>query len=195
MPAPRAAVFLDAGNGSPLRATAGTSRAGCVELVGGGVEGLAGSDVTLKYLAQGLPIWARARIQPSVAGEPGVRATLTEQPKFMERRGALRVPVRAIARVSHDGEAGEFSAVTENVSVSGLLVRTDAPHSVGRELTLTFDIGTGPLTMTARVVRADRISDQVASWRLAMAFTAESPQLEAALVELLSFRGMVEGLA
>jgi len=30
---------------------------------------------------------------------------------------------------------------------------------------------------------------------LAMAFTAESPQLEAALVELLSVRGMVEGRA
>lgn len=29
----------------------------------------------------------------------------------------------------------------------------------------------------------------------AMAFTAESPQLEAALVELLSVRGMVEGRA
>ena len=63
-----------------------------------------------------------------------------------------------------------------------------ATPAAGQELALTLDLGTGPLSVHARVVRCDRITGSIPPWRLGLSFTDRAPELEAALAELLAAR-------
>lgn len=73
----------------------------------------------------------------------------------MDKREAVRVPVQARAQCRSHGVV--IDGLVEDVSRSGLFLRTASPISEGSAAELDLDLpGEGPLRLTVEVVRVER---------------------------------------
>jgi Tfp pilus assembly protein PilZ len=64
---------------------------------------------------------------------------------------STRVPAPAI-----EARLGSQFGRLANVSATGALVRTNAPFLLGRQVPLTLNMPEAPVTLTVRIVRAER---------------------------------------
>lgn len=108
------------------------------------------------------------------ADDEGYRARVIGEPRRMQRRSAVRVPVHLIARagIGDDRDGTPIGAITENLSAAGALLRAARAIDVGAPLRLAVDCGgeAGTLEIAGRVVRCDRVTVAERPWRVAIAF-------------------------
>ncbi|WP_217915218.1 PilZ domain-containing protein [Miltoncostaea marina] len=118
--------------------------------------------------------------EPS-GGRGAYAARVSGEPRRIQRRRAVRVPVRLIARASlgddHDGRP--VGAVTENLSAAGALLRL--PHAIGVDSVMRVSVEcggeAGTMHIAGRVVRCDLVPGGDRPWRVAIAFL-DLPQPE-----------------
>lgn len=125
--------------------------------------------------------------------EPGddatYRARLIGDPRRMQRRRAVRVPVHLIARadLGDDRDGMPFGAITENLSAAGALLRAARAIEAGAPLRVAVECGgeAGTLEIGGRVVRCDRVDVAERPWRIAVAFADLSGADEDRLVRYI----------
>lgn len=143
-----------------------------------------GDRLELGYSVRELPC-AMAVEVIGIDGEAAI-ARAVDGPHRVQRRGALRVPLRlrVAARPGGGGDDdGPLTALTENLSLGGALMRTDRGLAAHSELTVALDADDPELAaLPARVVRCDfEDADPERPWRVALAFRDLSIDQEDAL--------------
>ena len=103
----------------------------------------------------------------------------------MDRRGQERYRVWFPMTVrTREGEEG--TAITYDVSATGLLMACPGPLDVGASIHLSFRVGADDPTreIAARVLRVEPRPDEQGPWRFRMAveFDEAQPDLEGALI-------------
>jgi PilZ domain-containing protein len=201
-PEPGTDVWLDGPPGGPLTSMVTALRDGLVRIDPprrGGLEALvpAGTGLVLSYRRHEVPHSVAAELAPAPAGEGGrgVWLRLLAPPTRLQRRAAVRVPVRLIARAAAavpDGVAAGIArgGITEDLSATGAMVRTDCPLVPTTQADLAIDCGrlAGTVTAVATVVRCDRVARTRRPWRIAFAFTEIDRAQEERLVRFLFVR-------
>lgn len=173
-------VFLDGPPDGPWRSFV-TGRAGDLVAMtaptssGAAAAPPAGSRLRMEYVLGDVPFEAEAEIveAPPLGGPGGCTARLTRPPSRIQRRGAVRVPVRLFVTASLGEEEGAaIPAITDNLSAGGALLRTPRPLAVGRQVRLLVECGgaTGALELIGRCLRCDRVADGTRPWRVAITF-------------------------
>ena len=127
---------------------------------------------------------------PAHGAEGNYEARTSGPPRRLQRRRAVRVPVALIAhaRIGDDAEADLLSAVTENLSAGGALLRLASAIAVGTRMSMTIRSGGGAddVELVATVARSDRIDDGDRPWRVAVTFADITPAQEDRLVRFAS---------
>ena len=149
-----------------------------------------GTRLRLEYVVGDAPLEAEGEIVAVPAeGATGVYVVrLMGPPSRIQRRGAVRVPVRLVVSASlGDDDGGEaIGGVTDNLSVSGALLRTPRALGPGRRVRLQVAGGAGgTLELAGRCVRCDRVADGPRSWRAAITFDDVGPAAEDRLAGLV----------
>jgi hypothetical protein len=138
---------------------------------------------------------------PTSKGGGGYTAEILGDPRRMQRRRAVRVPVHLIARVAlddgdekkpdakkGDGKDDEsVSAITEDLSAGGVLLRLVEPINAGSPITTTILCGgdAGAMEIHGRVIRCDQIDTEERPYRAAVAFVDLSRTEEDRLVRFV----------
>ena len=201
-PEPGTDVWLEGPPGGPLTSVVTALRGGLVRIDPPRRDGLealvlAGTGLVVSYRRHEVPHSVAAELASAPAGEAGrgVWLRLVGPPTRLQRRAAVRVPVLLIARASAavpDGvEPGvAHGGITEDLSATGAMVRTDGPLVPTTQAELAIDCGrlAGTVTVVASVVRCDRIARTRRPWRIAFAFTEIDTAQEERLVRFLFVR-------
>jgi len=150
----------------------------------------AGSRLRIEYVLGDVPFEAEAEIVEAAAagGSGGCTARLTRAPRRIQRRGAVRVPVRLIVTASLAEEEGvATAAVTDNLSAGGALLRTPTALAAGRSVRLVIACGgaAGTLELVGRCLRCDRVASGALPWRAAITFQDIDPATEDRLARLV----------
>jgi PilZ domain len=129
---------------------------------------------------------------PGMDGALSYTARAIGDPRRMQRRSAVRVPINLTAQASEiqgaDGAPSEgIGAITENLSGGGVLLRAAAPFPAGTVLAIRIECGgaVGTLTLNGRVVRCDPLDAGDHPWRVAMAFVDPPAATQDLLVRFL----------
>jgi hypothetical protein len=187
-------VFVHGPSGGRWAATVAGRRSDLVALAppagtGGAVPPPVGARLRLEYVVGDVPLEAEGAIVAVPApGAPGVYVVrLAGAPARVQRRGAVRVPVRLVVSATLGGDEGEaIGGVTDNLSVSGALMRTPRALVAGRRVRLQVaDDRGGTLELAGRCVRCDRLPDAPRAWRAAIAFDELGPAAEDRLAGLV----------
>jgi hypothetical protein len=148
-----------------------------------------------------LPIGRRARVSYSLGevptemdvemvaapdgASPSYTARLVGGPRRLQRRNAVRVPINLIAQATGDDKT--ISAVTENLSGGGALLRVAQPIKANTDLAIKVECGgaVGTVSLKGRVVRCDRVGAEERPWRVALAFVDPPVTTQEQLVHFL----------
>lgn len=130
---------------------------------------------------------------PAADGSGPYVARLVGEGRRIQRRSAVRVPARLVARavvaegIDDAGAPVTLGAITENLSAGGALMRLDRPLAVGTPIAMTIDCGgeVGILDASARVVRCDLLEPDGKVFHVAVAFLGLSGCDEDRLVRLV----------
>lgn len=134
---------------------------------------------TLTYRDREVPCEAPAVLVAHALGRDGgdFMVRLVAPPVRLQRRGAVRVPIRLIVRaatrdVREVAAAETVAGLTENLSADGVLVRLDAPLGIGDVIDVAIQCGGvgGTIQATGVVVRCERKEARTRPWRAALAF-------------------------
>ncbi len=119
------------------------------------------------------------------AGTPSYTARLAGGPRRLQRRTAVRVPINLIAQAT--GDDTTITAVTENLSGGGALLRAARPIKANTMLAITVECGgnVGTVKLRGRVVRCDRVDAAERPWRVAIAFVDPPVTTQEHLVHFL----------
>ncbi|MCB0880999.1 MAG: PilZ domain-containing protein [Thermoleophilia bacterium] len=145
-----------------------------------------GSQLEIFFSSGNVPCNARATVIPAPKGRGGGPWVLVRSVERLQRRAAVRVPAMLRVRVSGGDPAFEADVVSEDVSSTGILVRsaTALPHVDG-PLLVTLPVGATGVTLAARVVRVTRADAGDRAWKTALAFMGTSRDEEDALVRFV----------
>ncbi|MEW6583344.1 MAG: PilZ domain-containing protein [Actinomycetota bacterium] len=140
-----------------------------------------GETFTLTYRDREVPCEAPAvLLAPAVAAGRGgdYLVRLEAPPVRVQRRGAVRVPIRMIVRAeARDVRGAQAQAIlaglTENLSADGALVRLEHPLTVGDVIDVAFQCGgvAGTIQATGVVVRCERRQTRTRPWQAAVTFS------------------------
>lgn len=183
-PGPGATLYIEGVLGGPwlsvLSGRAGDTITMSAPRRAGTPVGLAaGREFLLCYSVRAVPcevdaVWVEGPVD--IGGERAAVVRMLGEPRRLQRRGAVRVPVQIVVRArSADDDAPPVSvaAVTENLSAGGALLRMGDALEPGREMIVTLQPpgDPQPIEVPSRVVRSDRDLAGPRPWRVALAFT------------------------
>ena len=129
---------------------------------------------------------------PGAEGAVSYTARVVGDPRRMQRRSAVRVPINLMARASElpargDEDSDDIAAITENLSGGGVLMRAAGPFPPGTVLAVRIECGgsVGTLELNGRVVRCDPLDPGDHPWRVALAFVNPPVATQDQLVRFL----------
>ena len=181
-PGPGTGVWLEDLPGGPWASIVIDVRHGLMcmappRLAGREVRLPATGTCTVAYRVREVPCRAPAELVPGPPGAGGSWLRLTGPPVRLQRREAVRVPVQLLAVAQPAGSildsAAVLSGIAEDLSASGVMVRTDRSLEPGHRAEVVVHAGgeLGDLQAHASVVRCERQEGHRSRpWRIAFAF-------------------------
>ncbi len=180
LPAPGQAAWIEGIPAGPLEVCVEQVDAAIVRTdlprVGGVVIPVrARTSLELHYTAASVPCVARARAVATPAGRPDGLWLVVDSVERMQRREAVRVPLAVMAHVRCDDPCVDEVAATEDISSTGVLLRTTKPIDArGVPMSLTIHLGDGEddfacLAEVARVLRSPHGGTR--PWQVGMCFS------------------------
>lgn len=146
-----------------------------------------GASVKLFYHAAEVPTSATATVVPTPAGQPDGLWFLIRRVERTQRRGAVRVPALVVARLRCDDPEVDVVGATEDISSTGVLMRTaeKVPEGATMRLDIHFGGSTGDLRTAARVVRVHRADSSARPWKVALTYVDMPPSVEDRVVRFV----------
>ncbi len=145
-----------------------------------------GAHLEIFFSSGDVPCNALATVITAPKGRADGTWVLVRSVERLQRRGAVRVPVMLAVRVSCAEPEFTVDVVSEDVSSTGILVRSERPlPAADGPLVVTLPVGGAGMTLAARVVRAMRADTGDRAWRTALAFMGTSRADEDALVRFV----------
>lgn len=147
-----------------------------------------GMTLRLYYHVAEAPCSADAVVVNPPPGKSGGPWVLVRKVERTQRRGAVRVPVLLVARVKSDAPVFERVVATEDISCTGVLLRSAEPIPRSEDpvqVVIHFGAPMGDMTLDARVVRMVKADGSARPWKVAVQFVNLNRSLEDRLVRFV----------
>jgi PilZ domain len=146
-------------------------------------------SLMLSYRNGAVPCEAEGRLsEPPYASGPAIGPWVQVTGiTRMQRRDSVRVPVDLIARIEQDGHEDPVSAVTEDLSAGGVLIRLNEKLDPDLPVRIVVECGgdVGTIDTAGRIIRQDRHPSKAKGWQVAVSFVVVGAALEDKLVRFL----------